>query len=207
MGTTVVSAALAMLLAAREPAGALLADLAGDVPAVLGLAGVDSAGLAGWLAAGASVPADALGRLEVPAAAGLSVLPRGSGRLDHRRAGVLAALLEQGARPVVVDCGTVLGDGAAAEVVALASGSSLMVTRPCYLALRHAQAITHRPTGVVIVREPGRVLGRCDVERVVGAPVVAELETDPAVARAVDAGLLAVSRLPRSIARGLRHAA
>jgi hypothetical protein len=41
---------------------------------------------------------------------------------------------------------------------------------------------------------------------VVGAPVLAEIEADPAVARAVDAGLLR-GRLPRSLERGLRDAA
>jgi len=207
VGTTVVATSLALLLAARDPAGVVLADLAGDVPAVLGLAEVESAGLAGWLAAGESVPADALVRLEVPAAAGLSVLPRGGGRLEPGRAGVLATLLEQGTRPVVVDCGTVAGGGAAGDVVALAAASSLLVIRPCFVALQRLLRITPRPTGVVVVREPGRVLGRSDVERVVGAPVVAELETDPRVARAVDAGLLHVARLPRTLARGLRDAA
>jgi hypothetical protein len=36
--------------------------------------------------------------------------------------------------------------------------------------------------------------------------VRAEVDVEPAVARAVDAGLLAV-RLPRALAHGLRHAA
>ena len=116
-------------------------------------------------------------------------------------------MLAQGTRPVVVDCGTVSGRGAAGEVVALAAASSLLVTRPCFVALQRLLSITPRPTGVVVVREPGRVLGRSDVERVVGAPVVAELETDPVVARAVDAGLLNVTRLPRTLAKGLRDAA
>jgi MinD-like ATPase involved in chromosome partitioning or flagellar assembly len=212
VGTTVVAAALALVLAGREPAGVVLADLAGDVPAVLGLAPVESAGLAGWLAAGPSVPADALARLEVPVAAGLGVLPRGSGRLDAGRAGVLATLLGRGNRPVVVDCGRgggPPGDASptAAEVVVSAAVPSLLVVRPCFVALQHALRVGTRPTGVVVVREPGRVLHRHDVERVVGAPVVAEVEADPAVSRAVDAGLLAVPRLPRSLARALRHAA
>ena len=37
-------------------------------------------------------------------------------------------------------------------------------------------------------------------------PVCAEVDLEPAVARAVDAGLLA-ARLPRSLAHALRHAA
>lgn len=54
--------------------------------------------------------------------------------------------------------------------------------------------------------EPGRALDRTDVETVVGAPVQAEVPLDPAVARAVDAGLLA-SRLPRGLERALRRTA
>jgi hypothetical protein len=57
---------------------------------------------------------------------------------------------------------------------------------------------------VVVVREPGRSLDRHDVERIVGAPVAAEVEVDPAIYRAVDAGLLASTRLPRLLERTLR---
>lgn len=204
VGTTVVASCLALTLAPRTPTGTVLADLAGDVPAALGLGDVDSPGLAGWLRAGDGVPADALARLEIEVVPGLTLLPRGRGRLGGRRAEVLGAMLENGARTVVVDCGTRLA-GARAAIAASAS-RSLLVTRPCYLALRHAASAPHRPTGVVVVREPGRVLGRSDVERVVGAPVVAEVEVDPAVARAVDAGLLANPRLPRALSRALRDA-
>jgi hypothetical protein len=55
---------------------------------------------------------------------------------------------------------------------------------------------------VVVVREPGQVLSNADVEQVVGAPVVTEVACDPAVARAVDAGLLA-GGMPRSLSRAL----
>lgn len=207
VGTTVVASSLAMVLARRAPTGVVLADLAGDVPAALGLADADadSPGLAGWLRAGEDVPADALSRLEVDVAPGLTLLPRGRGRLRPPRAGTLATLLERGARPVVADCGTRLV-GARSELATVAS-RSLLVTRPCYLALRRAVSIAHRPTGVVLVREPGRVLGRADVERVVGAPVVTEIEVDPAIARAVDAGLLTTPQLPRALRRALRDAA
>ena len=60
-GTTVVAVSLASLLA--RAGGALVADLAGDVPAVLGMPEPSGPGLADWLAAGESVPADALARL------------------------------------------------------------------------------------------------------------------------------------------------
>lgn len=203
-GTTVVAASLALLLARRDPGGALLADLAGDAPAVLGLPEPTSPGLAGWLAAGCDVPADALARLEVPAASGLRLLPRGEGPLAADRADVLAALLAADPRPVVADCGSDL----VGAPLAIAAGAtrSVLVTRPCFLALRRALTAPVRPSEVVLLTEPGRSLTRMDVEDCVGAPVVAEVAVDPAVARAVDAGLLA-TRLPRSFARDLGRAA
>jgi MinD-like ATPase involved in chromosome partitioning or flagellar assembly len=203
-GTTVVSAALTLVLARRAPGGAVLADLTGDGPAVLGLSEPRSPGLAGWLSAGDEVPADALARIEVRAGRGVGLLPRGTGPLSEARAGVLAAVLDGGARPVVVDAGS--SPGPAALAVVAGAQRSILVIRPCYLALRRAQSLPLHPTEVVIVQDEGRALGRADVERTVAAPVVAEVPLDPAVARAVDAGLLA-RRLPRSLERSLRHAA
>ena len=78
--------------------------------------------------------------------------------------------------------------------------------RPCYLALRRALDAGLPAHGVVLVREPGRVLTAKDIEDVLRLPVRAEIEVDPAVARAVDAGLLA-GRLPRLLERSLRGAA
>jgi MinD-like ATPase involved in chromosome partitioning or flagellar assembly len=203
-GTTVVAASLALLLARRGAAGSLLVDLAGDGPAVLGLPEPDGPGLAGWLAAGAEVPADALGRLEVAAGPGLRLLPRGTGHLDPSRGDVLAALLATDPRAVVIDCGS-LPAGVALAVAAGAT-RSILVTRPCFLALRRALAAPLRPSEVVLLTEPGRSLTGGDVEDCIGAPVVAEVSVDPAVARAVDAGLLS-ARLPRGLARELGRAA
>ena len=107
-------------------------------------------------------------------------------------------------RPVVIDAGS-SPVGAALDVAASAA-VSLLVMRPCFLALRRAVAAPVRPSGVVLVREPGRSLGRRDVEEALQVPVCAEVDLEPAVARAVDAGLLA-ARLPRSLAHALRHAA
>jgi hypothetical protein len=205
-GTTVVAAALGLLLARAAPAGALIADLAGDLPTALGLAPTPTGiGLADWLAAGPDVPDDALGRLEVDAGARLRLLPwRGpAGAPDAGRGEALAAALSADPRPVVVDCGTA-GTGAGLAVAASAT-VSLLVIRPCYLALRRALDAPLRPSGVVLVTEEGRSLGRADVEDVLGVPVRAEVRVDPTVARAVDAGLLA-GRLPRSLERALRPA-
>lgn len=202
-GTTVVAAALARLAAEREGAGALLVDLAGDAPAVLGRRDPDGPGLAGWLAAG-EAPVGALGRLEVPVAPGLALLARGPGPLAGGRGPVLAALLGSDPRQVVADCGTAPA-GPAADLAA-AGEPSLLVTRPCFLSLRRAVAAPLRPTGVVLVDEPNRSLTRADVQTALGVPVVSVVQLDPAVARAVDAGLLA-SRLPRGLARELRGVA
>ncbi len=203
-GTTGVTAALAVVLARRDPAGAVIADLAGDIPAALGMAEPESPGLAGWLAAGPGVPADALNRLEERAEGALALLPRGPGPLAPERADVLTALLAADARPVVADCGAE-PDGAALTVAAGAT-RSVLVTRACFLSLRRALQAPLRPSEIVLLTEPGRSLGRHDVEDCIGAPVVAEVAVDPVVARAVDAGLLA-TRLPRGLARELGRAA
>jgi hypothetical protein len=103
---------------------------------------------------------------------------------------------------VVVDAGT----GCPPQALHDAAEQSLLVTRPCYMAIRRAQQSSLRPTGIVLVDEPGRALTSSDVEHALGAPVVAEVRLDPAVARAVDAGLL-IARLPRSLLVSLRSAA
>ena len=118
---------------------------------------------------------------------------------------LLAAGSPSGA--LVADCGVVTGDRPEpGPTLASAAGLSLLVLRPCYLALRRALAAPLRPSGVVLVNEPGRALGRADVEALLEVPVRAEIDLDPAIARAVDAGLLA-GRLPKVLERALRAAA
>jgi MinD-like ATPase involved in chromosome partitioning or flagellar assembly len=204
-GTTVVAVALASVLA-RTSGEVLVADLAGDVPAVLGLPEPDGPGLGEWLAAGEAVPADALARLEVAGPAGIRVLPAGQS-IDGVTAGrgdVLAALLGADGRPVVADCGST--PSGARLAVAAAASVSLLVLRPCYLALRRAAAFPLRASGVVLVDEPGRHLTADDVESVLQVPVRAVVRVDPAIANAVDTGSLA-ARMPRRLQRSLRHAA
>ncbi|MEA2825842.1 MAG: hypothetical protein QOG43_281 [Actinomycetota bacterium] len=214
-GTTVVSCGLALVLARSQtsPAGVLIADLSGDVPAVLGLPTPATPGLIDWLAAGPDVTGEALGRLEVEAGPGLRLLAWG-GELTAaaataaegaERGEVLAeALAGGGRRTTVADCGSAAAGAALA--VAAAADVSLLVLRPCYLALRRALAAPIRPSAVVLVDEPGRALTRRDIEDVLGVPVRAEIDYDPSIARAVDAGLLA-GRVPRSLEKALREAA
>ena len=213
-GTTVVSAALALVLAASEGA-ALLADLDGDIPAALGLPDPTGPGLGHWLQAGPDVPHDALARLEVDARPGLHLLPAGptgatagltgpgTGH-DPGRAQALVAALAADGRPVVADCGR--ASSGAPLAVAAGASLSLLVLRPCYLGLRRALAAPIRASGVVLVNEAGRSLSGRDVEAALGIPVRAEVPFEPTVARAVDAGLLA-ARVPRVLERSLRRAA
>lgn len=212
-GTTVVAAALALVLGAAADREAMLVDLAGDAPAALGLSDLPDDGLTDWLGAGRDVPPDGLARLETPVTAGLTLLARGRGPLAHPdRFEVLARLLSGDPRSVVVDCGRVVSpcdDHDSPELaLELARGAthSLLVTRPCYLSLRRVMSAPLRPSAIVLVAEAGRSLDATDVEQVVGSPVVAQVDVEPAVARAVDAGLLA-SRLPRGLARSLRRVA
>jgi len=211
-GTTVVATSLALVLAATAPAGSVLVDLGGDAATVLGVPEPDGPGVSDWLAAGASVPADGWARLALDTGTGVALVPRGRGPLTQvERAEVLAGLLAADHRPVVVDCGVLpSGPGPATEtaatVLAAQATRSLLVTRACYLALRRATAAPVRPSGIVVVREQGRSLRADDVAAVVGADIWAEVLVDPAIARAVDAGVLA-ARMPRALQRSLRDAA
>lgn len=204
-GTTVVAASLA-LMAASAPDGALLVDLAGDSPAALGLPEPDGPGVYDWLAAG-EVDAEALTHLSSPAIPGLRLLARGAGGPER---GVLRPRVEELAGALAGYPGSVVADLGVPEPFLLPllgrADASVLVMRPCYLALRRATALPSRPTGIILVCEPGRALGRREVEDVTGVRVVAEIDVEPVIARAVDAGLLA-SRLPRGLARPLRSAA
>jgi hypothetical protein len=145
----------------------------------------------------------ALQSIAIQATANLQLISRGSGQIvANANFAELAASLATFDVPVVVDagCGVV-----SPELLARAS-SSLLITRPCYLSLRRAAQLNVAPTGVVLINEPGRALGKRDVESVIGAPVIAEITFDATISRAVDAGLLA-SRLPGMLAKQLSVAA
>jgi cellulose biosynthesis protein BcsQ len=200
-GATVLAAAHALVAATRRATVAV--DLDGDLASALGIDAAHLPGLADWLGAGATVPADALDRLLVPAADDLALLPRGEGPLAAGRAGVLGRLLAETPREVVVDAGT--RPGPAAQAVVRAADRSVLVTRACYLALRRLPGLDLAPTEVALVREPSRALGPDDVARAAGAPVRTAVPLDPGIARAVDAGLLR-ARLPRRLARAVAGA-
>jgi cellulose biosynthesis protein BcsQ len=202
-GTTVVSAALALSVAATGR-DTLLVDLGGDLPAALGIPESEGPGLADWLSAGADVPGDALTRLELDAGPNLALLPAGGAMPDAARRGEeLAALLAVDGRVVVADCGSSPSPSATSVAVAAGAGLSLLVVRPCYLALRRALHAPVEASGVVLVGEPQRALQQQDVADVLGLRVRAAIPWKPAVATAIDAGLLG-RRLPSPLERSLR---
>ena len=81
--------------------------------------------------------------------------------------------------------------------------TSVMVLRPCYLALEAAvrAACEVVPDWLVVVAEPDRSIGPADIAAVLAIPVAAVVPLDPAVARTLDAGMLVPSLLTRSAAR------
>lgn len=198
-GTTVVSAALAVMLGARANEGARVVDLAGDLPATLGMAEPAGLGVSDWLMSSDDVGPDALDNLLISANSTLSVLPRGRTQLgESARFELLAHTLSGLQQPVVVDAGS----GAMRSPFVAYAQTSYLVIRPCYLALRRAAALEQPPTGIILITEDGRALGRHDVEAVIGAPVVAEVPYESSISRAVDAGLLA-GRLPTTLGQRL----
>lgn len=200
-GTTVVAACVALTAAHAHDRPTLLVDAAGDVPAVLGIDEPAGAGLADW-----PMPEGSVGSPEIRIDDRLSVLPRGSGprAADPATLERLSTLLAAEDRLVVVDAGTVdgAGDDAPHRGLVTRADRSLLVIRPCYLALRRASRIGLDVDGVVLLAEPGRSLDARDVSSVVGAPVIAQLRVEPQIARLVDAGLLC-ARLPRGVDRAL----
>ncbi|MCC5951028.1 MAG: hypothetical protein JJU45_02925 [Acidimicrobiia bacterium] len=210
-----MAAGAAVATSRRQAFDVLLVDLAGDQPAVLGVAEPDGPGVADWLATAGPLAPDALRRLEVPLTERLSLLPRGAGPLDGHRADLLTSLLLDDRRTVVVDAGVLPspawpqqstggaeGRVAVAEGMATSAAMSLLVTRACYLSLRRATSCAVRPSGVVVLSEGWRALGPDDVTDVLGVPVVGELPVVGEVARCVDAGLM-LSRLPRILERAV----
>ena len=198
VGTSVVAAALAMASARHTPT--TLIDLGGDAPAVLGVGTPAGPGVGDWWST-PHAPAEAVLALADHVAANLHLVHRGSPpklitELHAERLALAAAADPRVA--VVIDA----GQGVPHEVLHRCAQASLLVARPCYLGVQRMMLHAHLATGIVLVTEPGRALGATDITASLGVPVVAEVPWDPAVSRAVDAGLLR-SRLPPSLQRPL----
>jgi hypothetical protein len=201
-GTSVVAASLSLVSAARGQTR--LADFAGDQPAILGLPPLDARPtLVAWLAAGPSTPSEWLDEIAVPVVPRLSLLPGGPAtRAAPPEAGAaLAVALRDGGLTVVdVGSGPDESDGAGRAVVDVAD-ATLMVIRPCYLALRRAVADPRlgSSAAAILVEDAGRALDADDVAAVLGLPVAGRFPVRPEIARAVDAGVLR-DQLPAPLA-------
>ena len=197
-GAGVTSAAALLAIGQAERAqSTVLVDLCGDLPTVLGTEEpVADTGIADWLAL-ESPTAAMLARIEHEARLHLTCLSRGAGPIDG-----LVPHLRRVTRDrlAIIDCG-VIRDGSQAEAQVVADADqSLLVTRECFLHLRSVQLAPLRPSAVIVIKEPGRHLGRADVEAAAGAPVVAELAIDRSISGAIDSGLVQ-ARLPRRLVR------
>ena len=225
-GTSTVAALAARRWADQNEDGALLVDLEGDQPGLLGVPEPTKPGIAEWINSGREVTEDALWRLEREVASGLTLLARGQGGLladfelldtaQERLVKFSKAIRMRGERRTVVDAGCLWRSGGltgeptmddvwAREQVARSAGTSYLVTRACFLSLRRAARAPFQPTGVVLLVEPGRPLTAGDVEDVIGSPVVLRIDVDPSIARSVDAGLLA-TRVPAATNRAIAAA-
>ncbi|MFM7068061.1 MAG: hypothetical protein ACKOYM_01250 [Actinomycetes bacterium] len=217
-GASVVAAAVALAASARsstvtdvaqpdatDSATTLtwLVDLCGDQPAVLGTARPTGPGVADWLAEPSRELAT-FRRLSVPVVDGLQLVNAGNAPLCSVHAGEpLVDALRSLPGNVVVDAGHRTPCTAAlTDALLSAADQSVLVVRPCYLALRAAVLHDPRPHGVVVIEEPGRALTSRDVADVVGVPVLATVPYDASIARAVDAGVLA-RRPPTLLTRPL----
>ena len=201
-GVGVTSVAAILAIAQGERANpTVLVDLCGDIPALPGIDAAEGApGLTDWCAT-PDPTVGALTRIEIPVRQDVTILPRGDGDFPLDVTPLTQAFTATG-RQLVIDCGLVTEQHNVRRQVVASSSVSLLVVRECFLNLRAAQLSSLTPTAVVVLKEPGRHLGRPDVEAVTGAPVVAQIAVDASVARCLDAGL-ATARLPRSLLRSL----
>ena len=104
---------------------------------------------------------------------------------------------------VIVDVGTLKqNDTTGREVLLEEADRSLLVVKSCFLAVHATVGLTSRAQGIVVVCDEERRITDNDIAAALELPVVATVVLQPAVARAVDAGLL-VARLPRAFVRSL----
>lgn len=188
----------AILTALANEGQTLIVDLAGDIPDTVSLPH-PTHGANAWLRTehpnseltGLLARIDDTTQLLPSGASDTSSDPIAAGRFE-----ALADWIRRQQATVIVDAGTGTPPG---PLHALAD-QKLLVTRNCYLALRHALQQPLHPTGVVLVNEHHRALRSTDVEAAIGAPIRATIDHDPHISRAIDAGLAGqLARRPSAI--------
>lgn len=193
-GTTTIAAALA-ITHAHAGHRTLLVDTGHDITAVLGHPdNTHQPGLADYITNTNITLAD----ITTPTIENLDLITRGNGpiQFDTYTYG-LALNGTSHYDTVIIDTTT------DAHPWLNHTDETILVTRPCYLAARRAINLTRRPDHIALINEPARSINATDIATITGAPVTATIPYDPAIARAIDAGLLA-TRLPRQLTRALR---
>lgn len=203
-GVTASTVGIGAVTAAQHPV--VLVDFAGDLPVALGAPTLgEREGITDWLHRRTTVSTDALADLIVPVTNGLSVIPFGHGdrtnvTVDDAR-DTLAALENLG--DVIIDGGVVSERDGFGTTLAACTSQSVLVTRSCYLSLHRATQLPFRPSSLLLIAEPGRALTRRDIEDALGVSVQIAIPYDPAIARALDAGVLHV-RPPKIFERACK---
>ncbi len=205
-GCTVVSCALALEAARERKTHAVIVDGCGDVPAALGVSEPAGPGVSDWLSGVGSPTAPRLMSYGMATTAGVSVLPWGAGPAPMQEGAgrQLVRELAQHDGHVVADLGRVEGTWQS-EVIRDAH-ASVMVLRPCYMAIRRARfsRLADVTSGIVLIEEPGRKISATEVESVLGIPVWSVIPWRSAIANTVDAGVLG-ARLPDPLLLGARR--
>ena len=193
-GTSVTAVAMAAI-SARMGKPTVLIDLGGDAAAILGLP-TPALGLGDVIEAHSS---HTLRDVMVRAGEGLHLIASGFTDLPSpysNRWGRIDQILGEIASEhlVLIDA----GEFGLPEWLDSISDSTVVVIRPCYIALRRAaehNRSDHLADAAIVVTERDRALTARDVSLVLGIPVVAEVPVHPDVSRRVDSGLLN-SRVP-----------
>ncbi len=204
VGTSVVAASVAAESALTR--STLVVDFGGDMAQILGVDAAERQGVGDWLAASADVGPESLENLEIEVSPNLALVPCGgpsSPNVPIERVVQLVRGLHANARCVIADVGTLTNESDPRAIVCVSGDRTTCVIRACYLALRRLSQLPVTFDDIVEIEEPGRALRTIDIEAVAGMPVSARIPLDPAIARAVDAGLLN-RRLPRSLRRNAR---
>ena len=147
---------------------------------------------------------EVLDRYVVEAAPGLDLLPRGWPQFPASEGDTHATvddlLVWMAGRGVVVDAGDLAGHVRQRShserlvwEIARASDHNFAVTRPCALAARRGRHVNPRPSGLVVVGEDGHEIESGDLAAMWQIPVKATIPASKAVARSVDAGMIAVT--------------
>lgn len=199
-GITVTAASYALLSALRGSRTVLI-DLCGDQPAALGMPEPTSAGIHDWLSEDSSGDATQLLSMGREATNGLLVIHRGAQFITGEpRWSALGEAIASLPYTMIVDAGV----GHLPHELTQVATKVITVVKPCYLSLRRATQLP-TPTSIYVVKEEGRALTVKDVGHVLNAPIEAEIPYEPAISRAVDAGLLP-SRVEQLLGRHITTA-